>query len=392
MFSNRLPDDFTPNFLGDLVDKSGLPQIDLTESNPTKCDFKSYSYFNLKDFNFSNIFPYHPNPQGNKIARESLANYLTHQGRITQAENIFFTSGTSEAYSFIFKLLANPMDKFMVPIPSYPLLEYLLQLESNIPVFYKLDPNQGWKIDLDYFTQLLLSNDIKGLIYVSPNNPTGNYLNYDEFVELEKIFTTANKNIPIIIDEVFYEYARGVKPNYFSSKNTLIFRLGGLSKLCGLPQLKISWIILEGPRELVDQAKIRLEFIADTFLSVNIPIQIHLPKLLTVANKFQDEVSIRTNNNYQRLKKILLNLAQEKKISILDPQGGWYGIIEIHGMQPYFDVKICWELYQKHKILIHPGDFYNFFSGNFLVFSLLIQEDQFDKAISLLTSLLYELL
>jgi alanine-synthesizing transaminase len=275
------------------------------------------------------------------------------------------TASTSEAYAYLFKLLCNPGDEVLVPRPSYPLFDFLASLESvqvrQYPLFYQ----DAWHIDLHALRQAVTPRT-RAIVLVNPNNPTGSYL---KRLELEVL---VELGLPIISDEVFSEYSFEEESDRITTladtDRVLTFSLSGLSKLCGLPQMKLGWMVVNGPARESAEAMARLELIADTFLSVGTPVQVALPSLLKAGASVRRQIQERTRANLALVKKHALHV-----------EGGWYAILRV----PRVRTEEEWVLHllEHHDVLVQPGFFYDFESEAFLVLSLLTREDTFREGL-----------
>jgi len=292
---------------------------DLTLSNPTQCGFDYPTRF-LQCLSDPRSSTYEPHPFGTLDARKAVTEYLkrTRNERI-DPENVILTSSTSEAYAYLFKLLGDPGDSILVPAPGYPLLDHLVRLEGLEPLPYPLQKRENWPVNL-----LTLSRDlhdrIKALVAVTPHNPTGSYLSPHDQKNLVEL--CSHRGMSLLLDEVFAEYAYpGHRPTAPPGTETLVFRLGGLSKCLGLPQLKVSWIIASGPPGPLREGLERLELIADNYLSVNTPVQTALKELLAFAPHFQTQVLSRVLSNRSSLKSSVKDI---EGVRVWPAQGGWY--------------------------------------------------------------------
>lgn len=379
-FSSRIPSDLTSNPISKLVDS--LPKrhlIDLTESNPTKCGFH-YPENLFESLITNKNSAYTPQPAGMLEARQVIVDYLSKRGLKVKSSQLLLTSSTSEAYAYLFKLLGNPGDKFLVPTPGYPLIDHLARLESVIPVPYSFKVQPGWPLDQVEFHKLLEKKS-KAVIAVNPQNPTGVALSEDELAIV--LQACANNRMAFISDEVFWDYLLPPRPcRPFLNPEVLSFRLGGLSKCLGLPQLKLAWVLVEGPETMVSEAMERLEFIADTYLSVQTPVQNALPNLFQTADDFQNQVRTRISQNRGILENRLTPL--KDKIRLWPFEGGWYNLVEI--INPLLnDEAWVMQLAEKEGVLIHPGSFYDISEGCFAVISLLPKTKNFEVGIDRLT-------
>jgi hypothetical protein len=376
-FSKRTPGDLSPNpFTQALDGQDKASLLDLTESNPTKCGFH-YPENLLSPLGSDSSLAYQPDAFGLLSTRKVLVDYLSSKGQLVKAENILLTASTSEAYSFLFKLLADPGDSFLVPTPGYPLLDHLTRLDSAVPIPYSLQPQPGWPLDQEGLKNSLRS-DTKAIIAVNPNNPTGSFLSLQDQTFVLQL--CQSRQIAYISDEVFSDYAYGPQSKSTDSSKVLTFRLGGLSKSLGLPQLKLSWVLMDGPQKVLEDCRSRLELIADTYLSVNTPVQLGLKELLDGAGVIQKEILDRVLHNRQTLERYIKDLGN--KAILLPAEGGWYALLEMKN-HSVTDEELAMDLMKK-GVLIHPGAFYDFPTGCFLVFSLLPQEDKFEKAVRII--------
>ncbi|HED04931.1 MAG TPA: pyridoxal phosphate-dependent aminotransferase, partial [Candidatus Fraserbacteria bacterium] len=284
---------------------AGLPLLDLTESNPTRCRL-AYPEAQIRAaLNSPALLRYSPDPRGLAAARQSIAaSYYGAKGEEVKPEQLLLTASTSEAYAYLFRLLAEPGDELLVPRPGYPLFDFLAQICDLKPVSYALAATRGWRIER---SSLLagLGERTRAILAVSPNNPTGSFLASADRDFL--LALCAERGLALIVDEVFADYSldeRIEPPCWPAEPPTLLFRLNGLSKTLGLPQLKLSWIYASGPPELLQAALGRLEIIADTFLSVNTPVQLALPRLLELRLPIQGSIRERLRSNLAKLKEL----------------------------------------------------------------------------------------
>ena len=380
-FSKRTPVDLSANPIFDLINSlSQQNLIDLTESNPTQCGF-TYPSSLLNPLSKPCNLIYKPDPVGTLEARQALADYYSKRGLKTLANQLILTASTSEAYSYLFKLLGNPGDKFLVPTPGYPLLDHLARLESVLPVLYSFKIQPEWPLNQSAF-QSVLKEKPKAVITVNPQNPTGVSLSEnDRKIVLQ---ACAQNRMAFISDEVFWEYLLPPRPyRSFLHPDVLSFRLGGLSKCLGLPQLKLAWILVDGPKSMVSEALERIEFIADTYLSVQTPVQNALPSLFQTADDFQEQVRTRISQNRKLLETNLNPL--KYKVRLWPFEGGWYNLVEI--IDPSMkDEEWVMNLIKKDGVLIHPGSFYDITEGCFGVISLLPKTEIFEEGIQRLIS------
>jgi aspartate/methionine/tyrosine aminotransferase len=319
---------------------------------------------------------YQPQPRGLLSARESITEFYAKQGVSITPDQIVLTSSTSEAYSFLFKLLCDINDEVLVPQPSYPLFDYLCRLNDVEIRNYRLSYDGEWHID---FTSLQngLTDRTKAIVLIHPNNPTGSYLKQEEF---DRICILADKNhCAVIVDEVFGSYAfsqNNQRANVLTSGTPeLLFSLNGISKLMGLPQLKLSWIIVQGNAQNIHNALDRLDIITDTFLSVNSSVQIALPTLFRNSSNTREQILTRIRTNYQLLKEIFV----ESNTTVLQSEGGWYAILELP--QAHSDDEWAEQILIQQNILVQPGYFYDMEQKSCIVISLLPNSNIFKDSL-----------
>jgi alanine-synthesizing transaminase len=388
VFSSRLNWDAQPNPLTKLLEQkraAGTQICDLTISNPTTAGF-TYPPIQLPS-----ATQYDPHPRGLLSAREAISSQISnahpHQILMTDTsllsrdrqgavmpDQILITASTSEAYAYLFKLLCDPGDEILTPRPSYPLFEFLAALESVTVRQYPLRYDGAWHID---FTALesALSNRTRAIVVVNPNNPTGSYLKPDESERLQS--TCAARGIAILVDEVFFDYRFSeTSPPTATITRALTFRMAGLSKLAGLPQMKLGWIIAEGPGH--EAALDRLELIADTYLSVATPVQLALPALLAAGESVRAQIRERTRANLATLKSLTAGTSCE----VLNVEGGWSAILQVP--QTRTEEEWVLTLLADHNILVQPGFFFDFESEAYLILSLLTPPDIFNSGVDCL--------
>jgi aspartate/methionine/tyrosine aminotransferase len=378
MFSNRTNWQRKPNRLTELynlIQESGRQILDLTKSNPTECGFNYPSKEILLAFNNPRLLHYQPDPQGIIPARKAVCRYYNGKGTDVSPHQVFLTASTSEAYSTVFKLLCNAGDDVLVPKPSYPLFDYLAQINDVHLNQYPLRYDGEWHIDLESLFEAITPMT-KAIVLIHPHNPTGMFLKNQELDKLVAI--AGSHNLALIVDEVFLDYGfedlAGRVVSTASERRVLTFTMNGISKMVGLPQMKLGWIVLSGPDNLLAEASHRLEILCDTFLSVNTPVQEALRILLETGDPVQEQIQTRTKNNFAVLSQLLNN----GKCSLLNCEGGWYGIIRVPHTKP--DEEWCLELLGKHGVYVYPGYFFDFDEEGYLIVSLLTEEGVFREA------------
>ncbi len=359
MFSSRLDWSLPTNRLSALL-KTKTHVLDLTESNPTRAGFKYPAEAILGGLADAHSIEYDPQPRGLLAAREAVSRYY----REVPPSRILLTASTSEAYAYLFKLLCDPGDEILSPRPSYPLFEFLAGLESVQVKQYPLRYDGAWHIDFDALRQAITPRT-RAVVVVNPNNPTGSFLKREEWARLEEF------GLPILSDEVFCDYAFSSDPSRVrtltGANNVLTFSMSGLSKIAGLPQMKLGWIAASGPGH--EEALERLELIADTYLSVATPVQIALPRILEASAAVREQIAARTRANLEAL----------KPACPLHVEGGWYAILQVPRTKSEEEWAI--ELLDRRDVLVQPGFYFDFESEAFLVLSLLTEPAVFQEGL-----------
>ncbi len=360
---------------------AGKPLIDLTISNPTESGFQYAEESILSALRNSAALKYEPNPRGLEVARNAVAQYYEERGAHVSNDEIFLTTSTSEAYSYVFRTLCDPEDELLIPEPSYPLFEFLADIQDVRLVRYPLVYDHGWQIDFHALEQVITPRT-RGIIVVHPNNPTGHFCKPQEMRKLNAI--CAAREIAIIADEVFLDFGlkEGKQPTFAANQDALTFTMSGLSKICGLPQMKAAWLIASGPEPHKSQAGARLEVIADTYLSMGAPIQWAMATLLGQRHGFQKQLLGRVIENLAELDK---QLPSQKSCGRLEVQGGWNAIIRVPVTRS--DEELALELLAAKSVYVHPGHFYDFPSEGHVVVSLIAPTGEFAKGIGLLLSM-----
>jgi len=291
------------------------------------------------------------------------------------------TTSTSEAYSYVFRTLCDPGDEFLIPSPSYPLFDFLGEIQDVKLVRYPLLYDHGWQIDF-HSLERAVTPRTRGVIIVHPNNPTGHFAKPAEIATLNSI--SSERGLAIIADEVFLDFElEGSRPASFAANSGApTFTLSGLSKICGLPQMKAAWLVASGPREWKREALARLEVIADTYLSVNAPVQLAIPKVLEGRHSFQEQAMSRIQRNLAELDR---QLAAQKAVSRLKVEGGWCAVLRVPARRSDEDMAI--ELLTTQGVSVHPGHFYDFPADGCLVVSLITHEETFAKGASRLLAI-----
>ncbi len=380
MFSSRTRWDLSNNRLSLLLERKRRDRraiLDLTESNPTRVGLPYPAGEILAALADPESLVYEPSPRGLPAARKAVSGVFADRDLRVDPEDVFLTASTSEAYAWLFKLLAEPGDDVLVPRPSYPLFEYLTRLESLRLVSYPLVDDGGWSVDL-----AALEGEVgprtRAVVVVSPNNPTGSYLKREELSAIAAI--CREREMALIGDEVFAEYAFATDPrraeSVLQAKDVLSFSLGGLSKLAGLPQLKVGWAAVGGPEDLRREARGRLELLGDTYLPVNSPVQQALPRLLQIAKGIRTDLRKRIHGNRMALEGVL---RRAPSCRMLPSEGGWSAVLKIPATRSEEEWVLA--LLEEDEVLVHPGYFFDFSSPAYLVLSLLPAEESLREGV-----------
>jgi alanine-synthesizing transaminase len=366
MFSRRAQWNMPQNRLA--VARERHPDaLDLTESNPTRAGI-AYPLDEISDaFARAARAPYDPDPRGLRSAREALADHLR-----CDAGDLLITASTSEAYSFLFKLLTDPGDNVAIATPSYPLLEHLAQLELIEQRPFAMEFHKRWEIEA---SRIAIDGRTRAVIVVNPNNPTGSFVSAEEWKALAGI------GVPVISDEVFFEYGMETNLPPVSAAESaapdriLTFTLGGLSKSAGLPHLKLGWIRASGPGKC--EALEALELIADNFLSVATPVQVALPELLRIGVRIRDAIRERTHASLGALR---ATLGGRPHAQLLPVEGGWSAVIRIPRLET--DEELALRALEEQGVIVHPGYFFDFERDGYFVVSLLTPRERLAEGIS----------
>jgi alanine-synthesizing transaminase len=349
---------------------AGEPILDLTESNPTHAGIEYPAREIAGAFDDPGILRYEPNPAGSVAVRELVSEYYN---GAAGPDRILLTASTSEAYGYLFKLLCDPGDSILVPRPSYPLFEYLARLESVDVRHYPLFYDHGWHLDL-HALEAGITDRTRALVLVNPNNPTGHFLKRGEWEGLAAI--CRRRGIAVISDEVFADYGfedDGERIGFVADESpVLAFSLSGLSKIVGLPQMKVAWIVLGGPELDRRAAWDRLELIADTYLSVGTPVQVAAARLFALRHDIQTRIRERIVANLEHLREASV---RAPGVTLLRAEGGWYATLEIPRTRSEEEWTLA--LLREQSVLVQPGFFYDFESEAFLILSLLTEPHTF---------------
>lgn len=347
---------------------AGKPVYDLSNANPTRCGFE-YSSDLLTALTSPAALEYEPNPKGLLSARQSVVRYYADHGVAVEPAQLILTTSTSEAYSYLFQLLCDPGSEVLVPQPSYPLFDFLATLSdirlTSAPLVY----DHGWQIEPEGFRRAITAKT-RAIVLVHPNNPTGHFT---KPWEVELIASLCREhNLPLIVDEVFLDFALNSEQRQsFAAglEGVNCFVVSGISKISGLPQMKAAWITATGPERVAAIA--RLEVIADTFLSMNAPVQAALPVWLGERQGIQQQILARLRSNLAALDRLL---AGQSLVQRLEVEGGWYAVLRVPALGD--DEQTALRLLDS-GVYLHPGSFFAMARSGWLVVSLLTPEAEF---------------
>jgi len=379
-FSRRTPASFQPNPLAAHVAalrRMGAPLVDLTLSNPTAARLEYPEESLLEALRDPRVVRYEPDPKGARETREAIAAWHARHGARLDPDHLVLASSTSEAYSWLFRLLCDPGDAVMTPRPSYPLFECLAELDAVRAAAYPLIEEWGWRLDLAAL-EARLDAQARAIVFVNPNNPTGTYLHPEDWLRLQEF--AALRGLAVIVDEVFFDYAWTAATRATSLAGphlALTFTLSGLSKTAGLPQMKLGWIHVAGPEELRREALERLEWIADAYLPASAPVQLAAPRWLELAPRIQQKILNRVLLNRDAL---VAGLGQDSAWRVLPAAGGWTAIVEaprIHSAEQW-----AMRFLMEASVVVQPGYFYDFEREALLAVSLLPPPEEFAEAMS----------
>jgi alanine-synthesizing transaminase len=356
---------------------SGRRLYDLTVSNPTVCGFSYDAEWVLGGLRDERALVYDPDPRGMQSAREAVVEYYAGHAAGVDVDSLVMTTSTSEGYGYLFRLLCDAGDEVLVAQPSYPLFDFLADLEDVRLMPYPLFYDYGWWID---FAELerRIGPHTKAIAVVHPNNPTGHATRAKERMRLEEI--CAEHGLALIVDEVFLDFPAEIGREELISfavgpHPMLMFVLSGMSKIAGLPQMKVGWIAAFGPAEIKAEALGRLEVIADTFLSVNAPMQLALPGWMARRVGIQEQILERVRRN--------LAVAKAAGLEVLVMEAGWSAILRLPLRRGV--VELAERLVREVGVVVHPGSFYGMAEDGRVVVSLIGPEAEFAKGVRVLS-------
>jgi alanine-synthesizing transaminase len=384
MFSLRTNWRLRPNALSRALEEaraSGQKILDLTVSNPTEAGVRPDAEVVLAALANPQAMHYEPQPRGLLAARQAVCEYYREAHEVFDLDpgRLILTTSTSEGYSYVFRLLCNPGDEVLVPKPSYPLFEFLADLADVTLVPYPLLYDHGWQMDLDSLRKAATPRS-RVVILVHPNNPTGSYVSAAETLALN-VFCR-ERGLALIVDEVFLDYSHDLQEgsrhrSFVTNAEALTFTLSGVSKISALPQMKLAWVAASGPEEMVADAGARLEIIADTFLSMNAPVQLAAPVLLDQRKHVQPVLLERLRLHLAELDR---QLAGRPSCTRLLVEGGWYVVLRVPVLGSDEDLAV--RLLREVGVSVHPGHFYDFPSDGYLVLSLITEPGDFREGVA----------
>jgi aspartate/methionine/tyrosine aminotransferase len=376
--SRRVPADLSLNRLAAARERIGTIPYDLTISNPTASGI-SYPSALLAVLSDSRGLAYEPDPRGPMATRNAVAATYKQWGATPDPRRIVLTASTSEAYGFLFRLFCDPGEAILVPFPSYPLFEHLARLDGIDAPTYALDGDVGWRIDFP--TLESCSAQVRAVVVVHPNNPTGSFVHPDDRLRL--IALCRERDWALIADEVFLPYpldgGPGEGSTFAAEDNCLCCTLGGLSKSLGLPQLKLAWIVVTGPEELVEPALEGLNYVSDAYLSVSTPVALALPELLAGGESICEALGDRCRSNLGSLRRLV---SAHPAVSLGPVGGGWNAVLRVPAVLS--EEELCLHLLERRGVAVHPGHFFGFRGTGRLVISLLPPAEQFAEGVHLL--------
>lgn len=382
IFSEKFDFKFNSNEFIKLYDNNIISKkniINLVNSNPSDCGFVFEKRLLEKALCSYNNSSYIPDPKGFQRARSIISDYYGKRGKKVNSDYLILTSSSSEAYSYILKLITNPGDNILIPAPSYPLIEQLAIFENVKVSYYDLVYSDIWEIKIDSLTASINDNT-KAVVLINPGNPAGNYVKKNE---MNKICDICRKrNISLIVDEVFFDYYFEKPDEIINDSGVLIFFINGISKMLALPQMKLSWIYVDENSDKSNEALERLEFMADTYLSVSAPVQNGLEIFFNQRENIQKSIKDRINTNYSIVKSAL---SDNHRVKLLNIEGGWYSVLKLN--MDTDEEEFCIKLLKEKNTFVHPGYFYDFQNGNYLIVSL-ICGDRFSTGIKNLCDLI----
>jgi hypothetical protein len=397
MPSRRVPSRLSPNRLSRILEerrREGRPILDLTNTNPTRAGLPDPPRDVIDALADPRALRYDPDPRGIAPAREAVAAYLSARaGAAVPPERVFLTASTSEAYAHLFRLLCDPGDEVVAPRPSYPLIEPLARVEGVRVVTYRLTYDGRWGLDLDSL-EGAVGPRTRAVVVVQPNNPTGSCLDPGEIARVEAL--CAASGLALIADEVFGDFPWPPRiaplPGLWGGRRMPTFVLGGVSKACGLPQMKAGWIAADGPDAALTSLLPALDWILDLFLSVGAPVMWALPRLLDSRGSFQSALRDRLRSNLDVLRAAAARAPGA--LELWNAEGGWSAVVRLHpagvpsaglhpaGPGPDVGEDLAEWALRRHDVHLHPGHFYELGRDDLVVVSLLTEPDRLREALA----------
>lgn len=378
MFARRTNWNLAPNRYSQAVEEArrvAAPLLDLTASNPTVIGLSYERERILAALQHPRALEYEPASKGILAARQAVSGYYAERGVALSQESVVLTVSTSEAYSYCFRLLCDPGDEVLVPSPSYPLFDFLADIQDVKLVPYELVYDHGWQIEFESLRRQITPRT-RAIMVVHPNNPTGHYT---RAWELERLNTLCRQHeLALVSDEVFLDYGlTDEQPLTFAAnQQALTFTLSGLSKISAMPQIKVAWVAVSGPEAVQAEALARLEVIADTYLSPNAPVQWAVAELLATRAGIQGQLQERVRHNLAELD---AQLKLARMTTRLEFDAGWYAVLRT--VATTSDEELAIVLLQRERVLVHPGHFFDFPGAGYLVVSLIAPEAEFRDGI-----------
>jgi aspartate/methionine/tyrosine aminotransferase len=373
--SRRVPADLSLNRLAAARERIGDIPFDLTISNPTMCGI-SYRPELLAGLADPRGLDYDPDPRGSMVTRKAVAAEYERWGAKPDPRHIVLTASTSEAYGFLFRLFCDPGEAVLVPSPSYPLFEHLARLDGIEASTYTLDEDASWRIDFPTLEKC--TAQVRAVVVVHPNNPTGSFVHPDDRQRL--IALCRERDWALIADEVFLPYpldgGPGEGSTFAAEEDCLCCTLGGLSKGLGLPQLKLAWIVVTGPDELVEQTLDGLDYVADAYLPVSTPVALAAPQLLADGAPVRKAIANRCRSNLATLQSLV---SEHPAVSLVPVGGGWSAVLRVPSVLG--EEELCLQLLERRGVAVHPGHFFGFPAQGWLVISLLPLADRFAEGV-----------
>ena len=379
MFAARTNWNLAPNRYTEAVEAArheGRTLLDLTASNPTSIGFAYERERILGALQHENALQYEPASKGILAARQAVSGYYAKRGIDVSPERLVLTVSTSEAYSYCFRLLCDPGDEVLVPSPSYPLFDFLADIQDVKLIPYELVYDEGWQIEFESLRRRITPRT-RAILVVHPNNPTGHFTKAWELARLNEVCRL--HELALVADEVFLDYGlagQAAPLSFAANRAALTFTLSGLSKIAALPQIKVAWLAVSGPDDVAHEAMERLDVIADTYLSPNAPVQWAVPELLATSEGIQRQLNDRVRRNLAELDRQLRSATLTTRLEF---DAGWYAVLRTSAYRT--DEELAIALIEREGVLVHPGHFFDFPGAGYLVVSLITPQAEFREGI-----------